>query len=68
MGHLIKTPINPLELGKNKRREVSTIRATLAKRGRDESGLSVVAIACQVRVITSAIIKVIDRIEMEHEG
>ena len=57
-----KIRINPLELGGgSKRREVSSIRATIAKRGRDELGLSAAAIARQVGVSTSAITKAIDR-------
>jgi REP element-mobilizing transposase RayT len=55
--------INPLELrGGGKRREVSSTRATIAKRGRDELGLSAAAIARQVGVSTSAITKAIERI------
>ncbi|HWR72418.1 MAG TPA: hypothetical protein VN604_04575 [Nitrospirota bacterium] len=58
--------ISPLELrGGGKRREVSRTRAAIAKRGRDELGLSAAAIARQVGVSTSAITKAIERIEQE---
>jgi REP-associated tyrosine transposase len=61
-----KIRINPLELrGGGKRRDVSSTRATIAKRGRDELGLSAAAIARQVGVSTSAITKAIERIEKE---
>jgi REP element-mobilizing transposase RayT len=61
-----KIRINPLELrGGGKRRDVSRTRATIAKRGRDELGLSSAAIARQVGVSTSAITKAIERREKE---
>jgi putative transposase len=59
-----KISINSLELGGgSKRREVSSTRATIAKRGRDELGLSAAAIARHVGVSTSAITKAIERLE-----
>jgi len=64
-----KISINPLELGGgSKRREVSSARATIARRGRDELGLSAAAIARHVGVSTSAITKAIERLEKESEG
>jgi putative transposase len=64
-----KISINPLELGGgSKRREVSSARATIARRGRDELGLSAAAIARHVGVSTSAITKAIERLEMASEG
>ena len=56
--------INPFELqGGVKRREVSDTRIAIAKRGRDELGLSAAAIARHVGVSTSAITKAIARSE-----
>jgi len=64
-----KISINSLELGGgSKRREVSSARATIARRGRDELGLSAAAIARHVGVSTSAITKAIERLEMASEG
>jgi len=59
-----KIRINLLELrGGGKRREVSMTRSIIAKRGRDELGLSAATIARHVGVSTSAITKAIERIE-----
>lgn len=59
-----RSGINPLELqGGGKRRQVSGTRAKIAKRGRDEMGLSAAAIARHVGVSTSAITKAIERAE-----
>ena len=59
-----RSAINPLELrGGGKRRVVSASRANIAKRGRDELGLSSAAIARHVGVSTSAITKAIERTE-----
>ncbi len=61
-----KIRINPLELrGGGERRDVSRARARIAKRGRDELGLSAAAIARHVGVSTSAITKAIERLEKE---
>jgi len=57
-----RSGINPLELqGGGRRREVSSTRATIARRGRDELGLSAAAIARHVGVGTSAITKAMAR-------
>ncbi len=57
-----RSGINPLELqGGGRRREVSSTRATIARRGRDELGLSAAAIARYVGVGTSAITKAMER-------
>lgn len=58
--------INPLELrGGGKRRDVSGTRARIARRGRDELGLSAAAIARHVGVGTPAITKALERMEKE---
>ena len=52
--------VNPNELnGGGRRRKISSLRATIAKRGRDELGLSLAEIARHVGVNTSSIRKAI---------
>ncbi len=64
-----RSGINPLELqGGGKRRAVSGTRSIIAKRGRDELGLSAAAIARRAGVSTSAITKAIDRVEKDNES
>lgn len=59
-----RSGINPLELqGGSKRRAASSVRAHIARRCRDELGLSAAAVARRVGVSTSAITKAIERIE-----
>jgi len=56
--------ISPNELrGGGRRRKISRLRATIAKRGRDELGLSLAEIARHVGVNTSSIRKAILRLE-----
>ena len=56
--------ISPNELkGGGRRRKISSLRATIAKRGRDELGLSLAEIARHVGVNTSSIRKAILRLE-----
>ncbi len=56
--------INPNELrGGGRRRKISGLRSTIAKRGRDELGLSLAEIARHVGVNTSSIRKAILRLE-----
>jgi hypothetical protein len=49
--------------GGGRRRKVSTLRATIAKRGLDELGLSMAEIARHVGVTTSSIAKAVERLE-----
>ncbi len=49
--------------GGGRRRKVSTLRATIAKRGLDELGLSMAEIARHVGVTTSSIAKAVERFE-----
>jgi putative transposase len=49
--------------GGGRRRKVSTLRATIAKRSLDELGLSMAEIARHVGVTTSSIAKVVARLE-----
>jgi len=49
--------------GGSRRRKVSTLRATIAKRGLDELGLSMAEIARHVGVTTSSIAKMVERLE-----
>ncbi len=59
-----KERISPNELkGGGRRRKVSTLRATIAKRGLDELGLSMAEIARHVGVTTSSIAKMVERLE-----
>ena len=59
-----KKRISPNELkGGGRRRKVSTLRATIAKRGLDELGLSMAEIARHVGVTTSSIAKTVKRLE-----
>ena len=59
-----KKRISPNELkGGGRRRKVSTLRATIAKRGLDELGLSMAEIARHVGVTTSSIAKMVKRLE-----
>ena len=61
-----KKRISPNELkGGGRRRMVSALRATIAKRGLDELGLSMAEIARHVGVTTSSIAKAIARLEEE---
>ena len=55
---------NELKAG-SRRRKVSTLRATIAKRGLDELGLSMAEIARHVGVTTSSIAKAVARLEEE---
>jgi hypothetical protein len=58
--------ISPGELkGGGRRRKTSTLRATIARRGLDELGLSMAEIARHVGVTTSSIAKAIARLEGE---
>lgn len=54
--------VNELK-GGGRRRKVSILRATIAKRGLDELGLSMAEIARHVGVTTSSIVKMIKRLE-----
>ncbi len=59
-----KSRISPGELkGGGRRRKTSTLRATIARRGLDELGLSMAEIARHVGVTTSSIAKAIARLE-----
>ena len=61
-----RSGINPLELqGGGRRREVSGTRAAIARRGREELGMSAAAIARSVGVGTSAISKAFARVEKD---
>jgi DNA-binding MarR family transcriptional regulator len=51
--------------GGGRRRKVSALRATIARRGLDELGLSMAEIARHVGVTTSSIAKAIARLEEE---
>jgi putative transposase len=51
--------------GGSRRRKVSILRATIAKRGLDELGLSMAEIARHVGVTTSSIAKAVARVEKE---
>ena len=51
--------------GGGRRRKVSRVRATIAKRGLDEAGLSMAEIARHVGVTTSSIAKAVSRLEQE---
>ena len=55
---------NELKAGR-RRRKVSTLRTTIAKRGLDELGLSMAEIARHVGVTTSSIAKAVARLEEE---
>jgi putative transposase len=60
-----KKRINPVELKRgSRRRKVSVLRATIAKRSLDELGLSLAEIARHVGVNTSSIAKAITRAEL----
>jgi len=59
-----RTSANELK-GGSRRRKVSTVRARIAKRGVEESGLSMAEIARHVGVTTSSIAKAIARLEKE---
>ena len=56
--------VNELK-GGGRRRKVSMVRATIAKRGLDEAGLSMAEIARHVGVTTSSIAKAVSRLEQE---
>ena len=57
---------SPNELkGGSRRRKVSALRATIAKRGVDELGLSMAEVARHVGVTTSSIAKAVARLEEE---
>jgi len=61
-----KERISPNELkGGGRRRKISSLRATIAKRGLDELGLSLAEIARHVGVNTSSIRKAVLRLEEE---
>jgi len=61
-----KGRISPKELkGGSRRRKISTLRATIAKRGLDELGLSMAEIARHVGVATSSIARAVARSEEE---
>jgi REP element-mobilizing transposase RayT len=61
-----KERISPNELkGGGRRRKISSLRATIAKRGLDELGLSLAEIARHVGVNTSSIRKAVFRLEEE---
>ncbi len=58
----VRVSANELK-GGGRRRKVSTLRATIAKRGLDELGLSMAEIARHVGVTTSSIAKAVERLE-----